>query len=135
MAATMPQGASTAGEHVEEKPPHAILFEMLFGAWTAKTLTEVVRLDVPDALARGPMTASDLVAGGVKANPQALHRALRACAALGIFTEDTTGRFGPTRLSALLASDAPGSLKRMVEYSGGLLWQVWSGLPAGLATG
>ena len=53
MAAIKPQAAPTAGEHLEEKPPHAILFEMLFGAWTAKILTEVVRLDVPDALHAG----------------------------------------------------------------------------------
>jgi SAM-dependent methyltransferase len=119
----------------EEKPPQAMLFEMLFGAWTAKVLAEIVRLDVPDALDLGPMTAAELVAGGTKANPQALHRALRACAALGIVTEDASGRFGPTRLSTLLMRDTPGTMKGAVEYSGGLLWQVWSGLDAGLATG
>jgi hypothetical protein len=112
-----------------------MLFEMLFGAWTAKILAEVVRLDVPDALAQGSMTAEDLVRRhGIRAHPGALHRALRACAALGIVTEDTAGRFGPTRLSALLTRDAPGTLKRFVEYSGGLLWKVWTGLPEGLAT-
>jgi hypothetical protein len=119
-----------------EKPPHAVLFEMLFGAWTAKILAEVVRLDVPDALAGGPLTADELVRqGGIRAQPVALHRALRACAALGIVTEDSVGRFGPTRLSQLLTRDAPGTLKRFVEYSGGTLWKVWSGLPEGLATG
>ncbi len=119
-----------------EKPPHAVLFEMLFGAWTAKILAEVVRLDVPDALASGPLTADELVRqAGIGAHPVALHRALRACAALGIVTEDSVGRFGPTRLSALLTRDAPGTLKRFVEYSGGTLWKVWSGLPEGLATG
>jgi hypothetical protein len=134
MAATEPAEPSAA-EHLKEKPPHAILFEISFGAWTSKLLTEVVRLDVPDALAAGPMTAAELVARGVKANGQALHRALRACAAVGIFTEDAAGRFGATRLSTLLTRDAPGSLKRSFEYSGGLLWQVWSGLEGGLATG
>ena len=124
----------SAGPH--EKPPHATLFEMLFGAWTAKILAEVVRLDVPDALASGPMTADELVhKAGVRAHPVALHRALRACAALGIVTEDSVGRFGPTRLSALLTRDTPGTLKRFVEYSGGTLWKVWTGLPEGLATG
>lgn len=123
-----------AGQH--EKPPHAMLFEMLFGAWTAKILAEVVRLDVPDALAEGPLTADELVRdAGIRAHPVALHRALRACAALGIVTEDSAGRFGPTRLSALLTRDAPGTLKSMVQYSGGLLWKVWTGLPEGLATG
>jgi hypothetical protein len=38
-------------------------------------------------------------------------------------------------LSALLTRDAPGTLKRFVEYSGGTLWKVWSGLPEALATG
>jgi predicted O-methyltransferase YrrM len=121
---------------VKEKPPHAMLLEMLFGAWTAKILAEVVRLDVPDALAHGAKTADELVRrAGVKANPQALHRALRACAALGVVSEDASGRFGPTRLSHLLTRDAPASLKRLVEYSGGTLWKVWTGLPEGLATG
>ena len=123
-------------EGTHEKPPHAVLFEMLFGAWTAKILAEVVRLDVPDALAHGPLTADELVStSGIRAHPVALHRALRACAALGIVTEDSVGRFGPTRLSALLTRDTPGTLKRFVEYSGGTLWKVWSGLPDGLATG
>jgi SAM-dependent methyltransferase len=120
---------------VKEKPPQAQLFEMLFGAWTAKILAEVVRLDVPDAIENGAMTADELVRrAGIRANPQALHRALRACAALGVVSEDSAGRFGPTRLSQLLTRNAPGTLKRMVEYSGGLLWRIWTGLPEGLAT-
>src|SRR5688572_10798292 len=87
------RAALSAGPH--EKPPHAVLFEMLFGAWTAKILAEVVRLDVPDALAEGPLTADELVRkAGVRAHPAALHRALRACAALGLVTEDSVGRFG-----------------------------------------
>jgi hypothetical protein len=136
MTTTRTHAAPTASDRIEEKPPQAILFEMLFGAWTAKILAEVVRLNVPDALDLGPMTAAELVArGGIKADARALHRALRACAALGIVTEDATGRFGPTRLSTLLMRDTPGTLKRFVEYSGGLLWKVWTGLPEGLATG
>ena len=127
---------TSVSEEPHEKPPHAVLFEMLFGAWTAKILAEVVRLDVPDALAHGALTADELVRkAGIRAHPVALHRALRACAALGIVTEDSVGRFGPTRLSALLTRDTPGTLKRFVEYSGGLLWKIWTGLPEGLATG
>ena len=127
---------TSVSEGSHEKPPHAVLFEMLFGAWTAKILAEVVRLDVPDALAHGPMTADELVRkSGIRAHPVALHRALRACAALGIVTEDVGGRFGPTRLSALLTRNTPGTLKRFVEYSGGTLWKIWTGLPEGLATG
>lgn len=118
-----------------EKPPHAVLQEMLFGAWTAKILSEVVRLEVPDAVAGGARTAEELVRdAGIRAHPGALHRALRACAALGIFTEDSAGRFGPTRLSELLTREAPGTMKGYVEFSGNLLWKVWTGLPEALAT-
>lgn len=127
---------SDAATDIAGKPPHAQLFEMLFGAWTAKILAEVVRLNVPDALARGALTAEELVErAGVRANPAALHRALRACAAIGVVSEDADGRFGPTALSKLLTRDAPGSLKRFVEYSGGLMWTLFTGLPEGLATG
>ena len=109
----------SAGPH--EKPPHAVLFEMLFGAWTAKILSEIVRLDVPDALAAGPMTADELVRkAGIRAHPVALHRALRACAALGIVTEDSVGRFGPTRLSALLTRDAPSTSEALRRILGRL---------------
>jgi hypothetical protein len=138
---TQPPAASAskapdAAADVGAKPPHAQLFEMLFGAWTAKILAEVVRLNVPDALARGALTAEELVErAGVRADPLALHRALRACAAIGVVSEDAVGRFGPTALSALLTRDAPGSLKRFVEYSGGLMWTLFTGLPEGLATG
>ena len=64
---------TSVSEGPHEKPPHAVLFEMLFGAWTAKILAEVVRLDVPDALAQGPMTADELVRkAGIRAHPVAL---------------------------------------------------------------
>jgi hypothetical protein len=110
---------------------------MLMGSWTTKVLSDVIRLGVPDALLEhGPLTAAELTRNGsVQANPHALHRALRACAALGIFTEDGSGRFGLTPVSELLTRNAPGSLKRFAEFGGGLLWKIWSGLPEALQTG
>lgn len=47
-------------------PPQAVVMQMVMGGWIARTISEVSRLDVPDALQRGgPMTAAALVAGGV----------------------------------------------------------------------
>jgi len=110
--------------------------QMLNGASVAKVLSEVTRLGVPDALKEyGPSTAGELTQRGTVAHKDALHRALRACAALGIFSEDASGRFGLTAISELLTRSAPGSLKKLTEISGGLLWKVWNGLPEGLQTG
>lgn len=117
-------------------PPHVAIMQMLLGVFTTKVLAEVTRLNVPDVLERhGPATAAELVEHGVRAYPAALHRALRAWAALGLVTEDTEGRFGATPLSSVLTATAPGSLKQLVQFTGGMLWKVWTGLPEALATG
>ena len=102
-------------------PPHAVIMQMLNGGSVAKVLSEVTRLGVPDALKEyGPSTAGELTQRGTVANNDALHRALRACAALGIFSEDASGRFGLTAISELLTRGAPGSLKKLTGVTGGL---------------
>jgi len=118
-------------------PPQAVIMQMLIGSWIPKVLSEVTRLGVPDTLKEyGPLTAGELTQRGmVRANAEGLHRALRACAAVGIFSEDGSGKFGPTAVSELLTRSAPGSLKKLTEVTGGLLWKVWNGLPEALQTG
>jgi hypothetical protein len=118
-------------------PPHVVIFQMLMGGWTTKLLSEVTRLGVPDVLHQhGPLTSAEVVQrGSIRADPRALQRALRACAALGVFGEDPAGRFSPTPISEILTRDTPGSLKRLTEFQGGLLWKVWTGLSQGLETG
>src|SRR5262249_7383276 len=118
----------------QQPVPHAVIMQMVTGAWATKVMSELTRLGVPDILHRyGSLSAADMVTQhGIQAESQALHRALRACAALGIVTEDESGKFGPTPLSHVLTKEAPGSLKRLVQYTGNLLWRVWTGLPEGL---
>lgn len=71
----------------------------------------------------------------IEARPDFLERALRACASVGVFTEDASGRFGPTALSEVLTRDAPGSQKRFAELFGGPWWQPWGALADALRTG
>ena len=68
---------------------------MAMGAWVTKVISETTRLGVPDALKQsGPTTAEELIARyGIEAKPESLERVLRACASLGVFTEDAAGRF------------------------------------------
>jgi hypothetical protein len=81
-------------------PPQAIIMQMVMGGWIARAVSDLSRLNIPDVLKkRGPMTAAELVAGGIDANISALERVMRTCASVSIFTEDPQGKFGSTPLS------------------------------------
>jgi len=123
--------------HPDSAPPQAAVMQMVMGAWVSQTISSITRLDIPDILkAHGPLTAQQLTsAHGVAASPEFLHRALRACASVGILSEDPYGRFGPTPLSEVLTASSPVSLKKLVEVFGGLWWRVWTGLPEALRDG
>jgi ubiquinone/menaquinone biosynthesis C-methylase UbiE len=98
----------------------------------------VTSLDVADILHRhGPATAAELVQQhGIAANPVALERCLRTCAAFGLFSEDSEGRFGPTPMSEPLTIDSPVSVKKLVEsFAGNSMWKGFAGLPDSIRTG
>src|SRR5262245_47584395 len=117
-------------------PPQAVVMQMVMGGWIARTISEVSRLDVPDALQRsGRMTAAALVAGGIRVDAGALERALRALASVGFFSEDDQGRFGLTPLSEALTSSAPGSVKVVAEEIGGTWLRMLSELGESIRTG
>jgi hypothetical protein len=71
----------------------------------------------------------------VDAKAEFLERALRACASVGLFTEDASGRFGLTPLSEPLTLSSPVSVKRFAELIGGPWWKTWGSLPDALKTG
>jgi hypothetical protein len=117
-------------------PPEAIIMQMVMGGWVARAISVVSRLNIPDALkARGPMSAAELVANGIEANAHALERVLRACASVGLFTEDGTGKFGRTALSDVLTSDSPVSVKILAQEVGSTWLKIWSELMDGIRTG
>ena len=118
-------------------PPHAVIMQMVTGAWVTKAISEATRLGVPDLVKRhGAMRAADMVTtGGMAASPEALERLLRACASLGVFTEGADGKFGSTALSGVLTSDAPDSVKKLVEALGGPWYRCWAELFDAVKTG
>ena len=125
--------SSTAAPQLQ---PQAVVMQMVIGGWIARTISEVSRLDVPDALQRGGlMTAEALVASGVRVHAGALERALRALASVGLFSEDDRGRFGLTPLSEALTSSAPGSVKIVAEEIGGTWLRTFSELGESIRTG
>jgi SAM-dependent methyltransferase len=116
-------------------PPQAIVMQMAMGAWVTKVIAEATRLGVPDVVKQhGPMRAADMAAQ-IGAAPDALERLLRACASVGVFTEDAAGKFGPTELSEVLTADSPVSVKKLVEAIGGPWFKGWTQLLESVKTG
>jgi hypothetical protein len=110
-------------------PPQAVVMQMVMGAWVSKVIADLTRLNVPDVLKQhGALSAAEIVAHGVAVNADFLQRALRACASFGILTEDASGKFGPTPLSDVLATDTPGSVKKLIEFFGNSFWKAWTNL-------
>jgi len=118
-------------------PPAAAVMQMVMGAWVSQTISSVTRLNIPDLLhGHGPLTAAQLTRDhGVPAHTGHLERALRACAAVGLFTEDAAGRFGPTELSEVLTLGSSVSVKKFAEMYGASWWRVWGGLGDAIRTG
>jgi len=111
--------------------------QMVIGGWVSKTISEITQLHVPDLVKKhGPSTALELVERhGVRAHAPSLQRALRACASLGLFTEDAESRYGPTPLSDALTADSPVSIKAITEIFGRSWYTVWGGLGDALRSG
>ncbi|MCG6133877.1 MAG: acetylserotonin O-methyltransferase [Nostoc sp. LLA-1] len=120
-----------------EVAPQEIVMQMLVGAWVSQTISTITRLDIPDLIkCHGPQSAMQLTqVHGVKADTEFLSRVLRACASVGVFTEDADGKFGATPLSDVLTLDSSVSVKKLAEIFGGTWWQIWAGFPDALTTG
>ena len=117
-------------------PPQAVVMQMAMGGWVASAISAISKLNIPDTLqAHGPMTAAQLTGGGLDVNTSALERVMRACASVGLFTEDAEGRFGPTPLSEVLTSSAPGSVKMVAQETGGTWLKIFGELSETIRTG
>src|SRR5258708_20732618 len=77
--------------------------------WVPQLMGAAARLGVADQLESGALPVGELAAR-VGAHPQALYRALRACAAVGVFTEQPDKAFANNEPSRTLPSNVPGSI-------------------------
>ncbi len=116
-------------------PPEAQVVQMALAGMTSRAISEIARMEIPDILkARGPLSASEL-APDLKANPEALHRLMRAGASIGIFTESADGKFGMTPMSETMTSDSPVSVKAVVREMGGWWLTFFDALGDGVRSG
>lgn len=109
--------------------------QSIWGAMRVQAISVIAGLGIADLVADEPRTAGDLAAT-THTHPETLRRVLRALATLGIFVEDTAGRFANTPLSETLRSDHPASVRPLAMIWGRpLFWRPWGEFRATLVSG
>jgi O-methyltransferase domain len=119
----LPDGMSLYAAILGDSADDSQLAWMMEGLLTAQVTSALARLGVPDHLADGPLTASEL-ASRVGAGADALARLLAAAAVYGLVTRDGSGRHALTPTGALLRTGAPGSARSLaVGYFSLPFWE------------
>src|SRR6185503_6924881 len=127
------QTNETTGESAP--PPHAQVIQMATGYWVSRIVYAAAKLDLADRLADGPKSAADLAAA-TGTDASALHRLMRALAALGIMAGRDGKRFALTPLGETLKTGAPGSARATVLTLGGPFgWRAWEEILHSVRTG
>lgn len=107
---------------------------LIIGYRVTKLLYAAATLGIADLLADGPQTVEEL-GEMVGAHADALYRALRALASVGVFTEITHRRFALTPLADLLRTDHPRSMRAVAIFNGEEAYRAWGDLLYSLRTG
>ena len=106
-----------------EPPPRIRLLGLVGGFIVTQTIHAVVRLGVPDLVADRPRPVEEL-AEASGADADALRRAIRTLASLGVFA-DADDIVRHTELSELLRTDVPDSVAAQVRLLAGLHYRTW----------
>ena len=101
--------------------PAVELRRMIFGHLASQTVATVARLGVADRLSDGPRSAATL-ARSTGADPDALHRLLRAATGLGLVAEVEPSVFALTPLGEWLRSDGPSLRDLAIALAGDGHW-------------
>jgi hypothetical protein len=112
-----------------------MLRQLIMGFRATQLIYVAAKLGLADCLEAGPQTAQQLAAQ-VGASPRALHRLLRALAALGLFAAAGEGAFALTPAARLLQTEMPGSLRALaLLYGADWLWRPYGDLLHSVKTG
>jgi hypothetical protein len=119
----------------QELPPQMQLMQLIFGLTASRAIGVAAELCIADKLKNGPKSTQEL-AEEASVHARSLYRVLRACASIGVFSEDDEKRFSLTPLAEPLLSDAPGSLRAFaVMFTTDWQFQTWAELPYSVKTG
>lgn len=119
----------------QQLPPPMLLMQMLWGFAASRAIGVTAELRIADLLEDGAKTADEL-AQRTGVHARSLYRVLRACASIGVFSEDNEKKFSLTLLAEPLLSNAPGSLRAFAEMvTCDWQFQTWAALPYSVKTG
>jgi SAM-dependent methyltransferase len=110
------------------------LLKQMTGGWITQAIHVASELGIADLLAEGARTAAEL-AHRTGTHDDALYRVLRALASVGIFAEDSDGRFSLTPPAEYLRTDRPDSLRAFGIMLGAEFHQSWGELLYSAQTG
>ncbi|HXN21483.1 MAG TPA: methyltransferase [Candidatus Dormibacteraeota bacterium] len=109
--------------------------QLAWGYIPAALIGVIIELGVPDLVANGAKTTSE-IAAAAHANEDALYRMLRTLASFGVFTETSGRRFALTSAGNCLRSDVPGSLRGYVRWvTNGLIFRSYAEVMHSAKTG
>jgi SAM-dependent methyltransferase len=119
----------------EDLPPAFALRRLIFGHRLTEMIAVATRLGLADLLGDSAQTASELAAQ-LDANPNALHRLLRALASVGVVAAYEHDQYALTPIGQCLRSDAPDSQRAWVLMeSADFFQQSWADLGTAVRTG
>ncbi len=101
----------------------------------SQAISVAATLGIADLLSEASRSTDEL-ASITGAHPPSLRRLLRALTTVGVFTEETDGRFALTPLAELLRTDRHGALRDSAVQSGqAYMWAAWGHLMHSVMTG
>jgi hypothetical protein len=105
--------------------PQEEMNRLLSGYWLSKAVYVAAKLGIADLLSQHSRFADEL-ARETKTHGPSLYRMLRALASVGVFKEDSSGRFSLTPVAECLRSDVPGSQRAIAIALGEDQFRAWS---------
>lgn len=102
-------------QHIPNKvtPPPFRLLQIGSLFWQSRTLYLAARLDIASLLADRNLSIQNL-AESLAVDPDALYRLMRMLVAMGVFREDSPGKFANNKLSNCLREDSEENVRSMV---------------------
>ena len=118
-----------------ELSPRDALLRMTNGYQASQAIHVAATLGIAELLEEGSKSVDELAEATGTYAPT-LYRLLRALASVGVFTEQSDGRFGLTPSAEYLRTDAPGSLRAWARLIGQpSFWASWGHLLHSVRTG
>ncbi len=119
----------------DEPSARDALWRMTNAYQASQAIHVAATLGIADLLEDGPRSVDEL-AETTGTHAPTLYRLLRALASVGVFAEQSDGRFGLTPLAEYLRSNAPGSVRAWaVQIGQPYHWSAWAYLLESVRTG